>query len=173
MEVSFWNLWGAFLVASLILWLGVFCTLLPVLPGTMIAWLGVLVHRLWLGGSASVPWWFVALGLGLVIFAQLVDYLAVLWGARKFGTSWKGGLGAVVGALVGVFFGLPGLLIGPIVGAVLFEWIELRDKSRAMNAGIGTMLGGLAAIFLKLLMTVAYAGAFYFFLPFMPWNRAG
>jgi len=68
-----WGCWGAFIVASVIIWLGVFCTLLPVVPGPIIAWIGVLVHRLWLGADESVSWTFLIVGLVLMIVAHPDD----------------------------------------------------------------------------------------------------
>ena len=165
-----WGCWGAFIVASVIIWLGVFCTLLPVVPGPIIAWIGVLVHRLWLGADESVSWTFLIVGLVLMIVAQLLDYAITYLGARRFGTSWKGGLGAVLGGLCGIPFGPLGIILGSVVLAMLFEWIEVRDKCRALKAGVGTLLANLAAIFAKLVLTAAFAVAFYYFLPIYPWS---
>jgi hypothetical protein len=132
--------WTAFIVACLIICFGVFATVLPVLPGTLIVWLGVLVHRLWMGED-SVSWPFVGVAFLLVVVAQVFDTILSIWGAKSFGSTWKGALGGIVGGLVGIFLGPMGMLVGTIVGAVLFEWIELRNSGRAAQAGLGTIFG--------------------------------
>jgi uncharacterized protein len=165
-----WNSWTAFFVASAIIWFGVFCTFLPVIPGTLVTWIGVLVHRLWMGPDKSVSWLFVALGVVVVIAAQAMDYAVTLWGAKRFKTSWKGALGAILGGIVCVPLGPFGIFIGSIVAAMFFEWIEFRDKCRAIKAGVGTLISNLLSILGKLAMTVAYAVAFYYFLPVYPWS---
>jgi uncharacterized protein YqgC (DUF456 family) len=165
-----WSDWGAFIIASLVIWLGVFCTLLPVVPGTLITFLGVLVHRLWLGGDKSVPWWFLLVGVGVVVLAFLADYVVTWFGAKYFGASWKCALGAVVGGILGAYFGPLGIILGSILLAMVFEYIEVRDKCRAIKAGVGTLVANILTLFGKLVLTATYAAAFYFVLPVYPWS---
>jgi uncharacterized protein len=165
-----WNGWTALLVASVIIWLGVFCTLLPVIPGTLLAWIGVLVHRIWMGPAESVPWWFVGVGALVVSLSFAVDYAFTFWGVRRFGASWKGALGAIVGGIIGIAFGPLGIFVFSVAGAMLFEFIEVRDKCRAVKAGFGTLVANLASILARLAMTTAYAAAFYLCLPAYPWS---
>jgi uncharacterized protein len=165
-----WSEWGAFIVASAIIWIGVFATLLPIVPGTLITWVGVLVHRLWLGAEGSVSWWFIVIGLGVVALAQIADYAVTWFGARYFGASWKCALGAIIGGFAGVYFGPLGIILGSVLFAMIFEYIEVRDKCRAIKAGIGTLVANLLSIFGKLVLTAAYAVSFYFMLPRYPWS---
>ena len=51
-----------------------------------------------------------------------IDFLAAAFGAKKFGASSRAGAGAALGALIGIFFGLPGIVLGPFVGAVIGEF---------------------------------------------------
>jgi uncharacterized protein len=165
-----WDIWLAFFVASAIIWSGVFCTFLPVIPGTLVTWLGVLIHRLWLGPERSVSWIFIGVGVVVVIAAQLMDYAVTLWGATRFKTSWKGALGAIIGGVAGVPLGPLGILLVSVLAAMLFEWIEFRDKARALKAGAGTLVANLLSMFGRLLLTISYAVAFYLFLPTYPWS---
>lgn len=164
-----WNEWGAFLVASVIIWIGVFATILPVVPGTFITWIGVLVHRLWLGED-SVSWWFVGIGLFIVVMSQMADYVVTWFGAKYFGASWKCAAGAILGGFVGLYFGPLGIILGSVLFAIVFEYIEVRDKCRAMKAGLGTLVANLLSIFGKLVVTAAYAITFYFMMPTYPWS---
>lgn len=148
-------------VVALVFLLGLFGTLVPVLPGTLIAFLGVLVHKLWMG-SASVSWSFVVF-CGVIAAASLLfDWLFSWWGAKRYGASWKGALGAVLGGIVGIFIFTPiaGLILGPIIGAVLFELMDGRPQPEALRAGWGTLIGNLAAFAVKLVCTASIIGGF-------------
>ncbi len=143
---------------------GLLASFLPILPGTVIAWAGIVIHKLWLG-DASVPWWFLGVATGLVFFAQGLDMACTYWGAKKFGASWRGALGGVAGGLIGVLiFNLPGLIIGPLVGVVLAEIMGGRNLAQAGRAGVGTIVGGLVAFVLKLGVTVTLIAGFFLFL---------
>ena len=151
----------ATLIASLFIAVGILGCLLPVLPGTVIAFIGIALHKLLLG-EASVSWGFVGLALAITVFSIVVDVWCTWWGARRFGASWKGALGAVLGGIAGlIFFSLPGLIIGPVVGAILFELMDDRAAPEAVAAGVGTIVGGLVAFFLKFGLTAAMGVSFY------------
>ena len=152
-------------VTLLIFAIGVAGCFLPVIPGTAVVWLGVLIHKLALGDE-SVSWTFFALATGLTVAAQGLDLACSYWGARRFGASWQGAAGALVGAVVGIaFFGIPGLILGPIAGAVAVEMIKDRDWRRAGRAGLGTVAGGIAAFALKLAISCAIIAGFFWALP--------
>jgi uncharacterized protein YqgC (DUF456 family) len=152
----------AFILASSLIALGLLGTLLPILPGTVIAFAGIVVHKLLLG-EASVSWEFVAIAFGITLLTLVIDAWCTWWGARRFGASWKGALGAVLGGLFGlIFFNLPGLILGPIAGAVLFELLDNRSGPEAARAGAGTVVGAVVAFILKIGLTTGMAAGFYF-----------
>jgi len=70
-----------------------------------------------------------------------VDLLATSLGAQRAGASRQAILGAALGTVVGLFFGLPGILAGPFLGAVAGEYLARRDVAQAGRAGLGTWLG--------------------------------
>ncbi len=151
----------ALLTASILFLIGFAGTILPILPGTVIAFAGVLVHKLWMG-QGSVSWNFVLICAVLAGASLLFDYIFTWWGARRFGASWKGAFGAIAGGIVGIFLLTPivGLMVGPIAGAVLFELMDGRTSREAARAGWGTFLGGIAAFVVKLFCTVGIIGGF-------------
>lgn len=124
----------------LIMSVGVLGSLLPALPSTPIVLGAALVHRLYFGEASATP---LVLGLlsGLTLFALLLDYLASIYGAKRLGATWRGMTGAVLGAIVGLFFNLPGILLGPFVGAAGFEMLGGRRSEEALRAGVGAVLG--------------------------------
>ena len=82
----------------------------------------------------------------LTVVALVFDFLAGWFGANKFGATWRGAMGAVLGGIIGLFFGLPGIIIGPFVGATLLELSGGREWKPAAKAGLGATLGLFAGI---------------------------
>lgn len=156
--------WITLSVATLIFMVGLVGSLLPVVPGSFIVWLGVIVHRLWMGADASVTWKIVILTGILTLFGQIVDFLMGIWGARKFGASWKGAVGAFVGAFVGFFVPPPlfWLIVGPIAGAVVGELAAGRTFREGGKAGVGTVVGGIIAFALKFGISMCVIALFFF-----------
>lgn len=156
--------WITLSVATLIFMVGLVGSLLPVVPGNFIVWLGVIVHRLWMGADASVTWKVVILTGILTLFGQIVDFLMGIWGARKFGASWKGAVGAFVGAFVGFFVPPPlfRLIVGPIAGAVVGELAAGRTFRDGGKAGVGTVVGGIIAFALKFGISMCVIALFFF-----------
>lgn len=153
------------LVAVLLVLLGLAGSILPALPGTPLV-LGGLVMMAWLddflavGGGTLV-------GLTLLTLLSLViDFLATAEGARRFGAGRGAILGATLGVLVGLFFGLPGLILGPFVGAVLGHLAtraRVDDSLRAgVGASVGVLVGTLAKVVVSVIMILWFALAWWF-----------
>jgi uncharacterized protein YqgC (DUF456 family) len=121
--------------------------------------LAAIGHRLWFG-SASINNLVLILLIFLGVISILFDTLASTLGAKKLGASWRGMAGAIIGGLVGLFFSLPGILIGPFVGAVLFESMGGREFKQALRAGGGAFLGVVAGAAGKFAICVAMTVVF-------------
>jgi uncharacterized protein YqgC (DUF456 family) len=119
---------------------GAIGTLVPILPGAVIVFAGMLLAA-WLDGFARVGPIVLTLLAGLTVLVYVIDFASGSFGAKKMGASPRATWGALLGALVGMFFGLPGILIGPFVGAVAGELTVRRDLRAAGKAGAGTWLG--------------------------------
>ncbi len=149
-------------VVSLFFLAGLIGSFVPVIPGSLLIWIGILVHKLWMGPE-SVSWSFVGWAACAVLLAQALDLLCTWWGARRFGASWRGALGAVLGGVVGVLtLGFIGLVLGPVVGAVIAELLSDRSLRDAGRAGLGTVVGGITAFVLKFGISCAIIVAFFF-----------
>jgi len=146
-----WNEYLALGTTGLLFAIGLVTSLLPVMPGNFIVWAGVFVHKLWLG-DASVSWNVVLITGAITLIGQLGDIYMGIWGARRFGASWKGAVGAIVGALVGLFLPPPllWLILGPLVGAIIGELCAGRTFRDGSRAGIGSLIGAAVAFALKL-----------------------
>lgn len=153
LEVLLWAL------AALLVVLGVVGLLLPALPGAPLLFLGLLAAA-WAEDFAYVGvGWLALLGV-LAAVTYTVDFAATAVGAKRFGASPRAVLGAVLGGVVGIFFGPIGLILGPFVGAVLGELSLRRSLEAAQRAGFGASLGFLLGGFVKLALAFLMIGIF-------------
>jgi len=145
--------------AVLLVIVGLAGTVLPVLPGVALVFAGFLLAA-WSDGFQRVgALTLVILGL-LTALAMAADFAASALGAKKLGASPRGILGATLGAIVGIFFGIPGLILGPFIGAVAGELFANRELLHAGRAGLGTWLGLLLGSVAKLTLAFLMVGVF-------------
>ncbi len=147
------------IAAVVLVVLGVVGTALPVLPGPALI-LGGLVLLAWADGFVRVGGGIIAILAGLTVGTYAVDIAATGFGAKRLGASSRAIVGAVAGTVVGIFFGLPGLIVGPFLGAVLGEYTVRRDFQQAGRAGLGAWIGMVVGTAAKLALVFAMLGVF-------------
>ena len=147
------------IVTLLVMCVGAVGSVLPLLPGTPVVLIAAIGHKLYFGDKGAAIWVLVVLGV-ITGLSLLLDYAATYFGAKKLGATWKGSTGAIVGGLIGLFFNIPGVLLGPFIGALLFEWVGGRPFGESARAGLGATLGLLAGAAGKLAGCVAMMGLF-------------
>lgn len=155
MDILLYALAAALLLAGLV------GAVVPALPGIPLIFAGI-----WLIAGVDRYrhlgfWWL--LGIAIIGAVGLaLDLLAGAFGAKRVGASPQAVWGAIAGTVVGLFFGLPGLLLGPFVGAVLGELSAGNSVLRSTHVGVGAWLGLIFGTLIKLvaaLMMVALFGA--------------
>jgi uncharacterized protein YqgC (DUF456 family) len=113
---------------------------LPAVPALAVVFLGVTIVA-WADAFARIGWPTLAGLLVLTVVGSLADNVAALFGARRAGASAWGVTGAGVGVLVGLPFGLVGVILGPAIGAFALEFVRNPDLRRAGLAGLGGLAG--------------------------------
>jgi uncharacterized protein len=132
--------WLGWLLSLLLLGVGFLGVWLPAIPGLPLMALGAFVHKLLVPGVLS--WWTVGIFALVAAMGFVFDFAATAITSRRAGATKAGVWGAIVGGLVGLFFGLPGLLLGPVVGAALGELVlSRRSPGDAVKSGVGAGLG--------------------------------
>ncbi|UXI69081.1 DUF456 domain-containing protein [Tahibacter amnicola] len=150
-----------YVLSALLILAGLAGTILPALPGVPLMYAGMFLVA-WVGGFQEITWvTLVILGV-LCVIALGVDLVASLLGAKRVGASRWALVGAAVGTVVGIFFALPGLILGPFVGALAGELLAGSDWTRATNVGVGTWLGFLFGTLSKIALAFTMLGVFLF-----------
>ena len=159
------------ILVYLLLIVGAVGAFLPILPGPAIAFVGVLLFKIFVPNS-PVSWTFIIVSGLLTAVAQMVDFLMSWVGAKKFGATWKGALGAFVGAIVGIFIPPPLLwiFIGPLVGAFAFEFLGGAGLKVSTKAGLGAFIGTVLASVFKFIVIVFMALYFTLEVAFFYWG---
>ncbi len=152
-------------LAAVLVTVGLVGVVLPALPGAILIFAGLTLAA-WTDGFARVSIGTLAV-IGVIGAASYaIDFVAAALGAQKLGASPRAMVGAALGTLLGLFFGLPGLIIGPFVGAVLGELSMHRDLKRAGRAGLAAWVGFAVGAFVKVgfafLMIAIFIAAFVF-----------
>ncbi|HXE41987.1 MAG TPA: DUF456 family protein [Candidatus Baltobacteraceae bacterium] len=132
---------------------GLIGSVLPAIPGIPVILVAAIGHRLYFGEHGASNLVLIILAV-LTIVSIAFDFLAGMFGANKFGATWRGALGAIVGGIVGLFFALPGIILGPFIGATLFELLGDRELKMALKAGLGATIGMFAGIIGKFAIAV-------------------
>lgn len=150
-----------YILAAILILVGLVGVLLPALPGLPLAFVGMLLAA-WAGDFQEVG------VVVLVILALLtalsigVDLLATLLGAKRVGASRLALVGAALGTLIGLVYGIIGIFIGPFIGALVGELLHSRHIGRATKVGLGTWLGIVLGTVFKLGLAFVMLGLFVF-----------
>ena len=152
-------------LAALLIVVGLAGIVLPALPGLPIVFAGMLLAA-WTGDFERISGWTVGVLAVLTLIAMALDFVAGLLGAKRVGASKLALLGAALGTVVGLFFGLLGLILGPFVGAVLGELAHGREAAKSMKVGLGTWIGMAFGAIVKITLAFVMLGIFLFALAF-------
>ncbi len=145
--------------------IGLAGSILPILPGPPICYLGLLIQQ-WreeppYSTNFLIAWAVIAVGV------SLLDYVVPMYGTKRFGGSKYGMWGCSIGLVVGIFFSPAGIVLGPFIGAFVGELISRNDSSHALRAAFGSFLGFLLGTLLKFVACVMMI--WYFVAPFFDW----
>jgi uncharacterized protein YqgC (DUF456 family) len=150
----------AIVLGSIFVLLGIAGCVLPILPGPVLSFLGLLLLALLKQFSPPLtPILMIVMAI-LTVVATIGDYIIPLWGAKKYGTSKWGIWGSVAGMAIGLLFSPFGMPLGALIGAVAVEWVVQKEKGKALKAGWGVIIGSLLGAVLKL--GVSGMMAYYF-----------
>jgi uncharacterized protein len=145
--------------------IGLVGVVMPALPGHMLILAG-LVLAAWADGFQHVSGWTLGVIAAVAVASYGIDFASAAITTKKIGASPRAMIGAAIGTLGGFFFGLPGLIAGPFVGAVIGELTATKDMRQAGRAGlaatIGFAIGTAVKVAFAFVMVAIFAAAFLF-----------
>ncbi len=145
----------------ILLVVGIVGCVLPIIPGPIIGYFSLLVLQF----KSNPPFTlrFMVIFALVTICVTILDYIIPVYGTKKFGGTKKGIWGATIGLILGLFFFPPvGIIIGPFLGAFLGELIGGKDTKFAFKSGLGSFLGFISGVFMKL--ALCFVMGYYFVL---------
>lgn len=151
-----------FVIALVIMLIGLAGVILPVLPGVLLIFAAALLYALVTGFENVGGSTLLILG-GLTALAYLLDWTATAFGVRKMGGSRWGIIGAFIGMIVGLLLpgvGVIGFIVGAFLGAVVMELLVNREADKALRAGLGSFLGFLLSGVGRFVIAVTMIGLF-------------
>ena len=140
--------------------LGIAGSFLPLIPGPLTSWLGILI--LSFAPSILIENQFLIFSFCIALAIFILDNIIPVLGVKKFGGGKASIIGSSIGLILGILFLGPfGLLIGPFAGAFIGELImNFNDRKGALRAAYGALIGFFTGVFLKLIIGLAFAYIF-------------
>jgi uncharacterized protein YqgC (DUF456 family) len=147
------------ILGFLIALLGIIGSFLPILPGPLTSWVGLLI--LHFTDAVPMNWTFLGITLAISILIWIVDYFIPAIGTKKFGGTRYGVIGTMVGLVIGLIAPIPfGIIIGPFVGAYIGEMLHEKNSGKALKAAFGSFIGFLTSSFMKFIAAVIFTGLY-------------
>lgn len=144
----------ALILAVILFCIGLLGSILPILPGPILIFAGMVLYGL-MTGFETLGTYFFLLQAMVVFLIFSIDYVASAAGTRRSGGSKQAAWGAIAGTIVGVIFlGPLGIVIGPFLGAVIAELLRGIAFTQAIRIGFGTLIGILGGTVLKIFIGV-------------------
>lgn len=171
--ISFKKIWFMDLVLLIIGFLliivGIIGSVLPVLPGPIMGWFGLLI--LYFSKAIPINYQLLGITLFIAIIIFFLDYIIPGLGAKKFGGSKKGATGATLGLIIGLIAPVPlGFVIGAFLGALVGELMHNpKDLKRALRSAFGSFMGFLTSVAMKLLVSIVFM-VIYIYEVVLHWN---
>lgn len=147
--MEYWLILGVILAL-----LGVIGSLVPALPGPTLSFISLLILYFVKGSEVFPTSLLIIFGMTMFILV-LLDYLAPIFGAKMFGATRKGVVGACIGGLLGIFLFPPfGVFVGSFLGAVMAELLGGKQIEKALRAGVGTFLGSIFVLISQTIFSI-------------------
>jgi uncharacterized protein len=152
--LTIWLITSFFFVFGL---LGIF---IPMLPGVLFIFGGILFYAIATGFTAISPVWVLTAG-GILALAWLAEYAGSVAGVKIGGGGVRATAGMALGAALGLIGGgPPGLIAGAFLGALGGALYEGKSPARASKAAWWSVAGIIGGKIVQLLLALCVIAAF-------------
>ncbi len=140
-------------IGVILILVGIIGCIVPFLPGPPLGFVALVLLEFTTSSPFDTD--FLVLWGSITAAVTLIDYWLPIYGTKRLGGSRNGVRGATIGLIAGIFVFPPiGLIIGPFIGAYIGEKTTGRDSTQALRAALGTFVGFMAGILMKLAITL-------------------
>lgn len=140
---------------------GIIGTILPLLPGVSLIWLGMLVYGIITGFQNLTAQFYILQGIAALVVIS-IDYFTTAIGTKRFGGTKASMWGAALGLLAGIIIlGPLGLIFGPFIGALLGSLLQGIPPEKAVLSSLGALIGLLGGLFLKIIIEIIMIYSFF------------
>ena len=140
--------------------IGIIGSFLPIIPGPVTSWLGILLLNLTSAVEFNLN--FVLITFTVAVSVGILDYIIPILGVKKLGGSRSGQIGTTVGLIVAlVILGPIGIIIGPFMGALLGEMSTNKSFQNSLKPAFGSFIGVIVGSVIKFLISLSFL-FFYF-----------
>jgi len=136
-------------IAFIFMLIGIIGCIVPGLPGTPIAYIGLWIAQI--TERVDFSWQFLLVWGIVTVVISVLDYIVPAWGTKRYGGTKWGVWGSTIGVFVGLFAGPWGVILGPLAGAVIGELLGGKAAQEALRAGWGSFIGILFGTIIKLI----------------------
>lgn len=140
--------------------------LVPVIPSSLALWGGFLVYHFFIdSGELGLSFYLVMLVFTLVLFIS--DLITNRHFVNRYGGSKPGEYAGMIGLIVGAFILPPfGLILIPFASVFLVELILEKTMKEALSASIGSLIGFLSSLAIKVILHILMIVIFFLYLIF-------
>ena len=140
--------------------IGIFGSFLPIIPGPLTAWLGILILNLTSVVEFNLN--FVLITLTVAVSVGILDYLIPILGVKKLGGTRSGQVGTTIWLILSlIIHGPVGIILGPFLGALFGEMFNNKSFKRSLKPAFGSFIGVIAGSIIKFLISLSFL-FFYF-----------
>jgi len=148
------------IIGLLLCLIGIVGSFLPIIPGPVTSWLGILLLNLTSVVEFNLN--FVLITLTVAISVGILDYLIPVLGVKKLGGTRSGQIGTTLGLIIAlIILGPIGIIIGPFGGALLGEISTKKSLQDCIKPAFGAFIGVIAGSVIKFLISLSFL-FFYF-----------
>lgn len=144
-----------FAISIIIMLAGMAGIIVPIIPSIPLIWLGSFIYAIFTHFE-KITWVVLLIFALLTIFSIVLENIGNVYGAKRFGATKWGIIGSIAGTGVGFYTGGPvGLILGPVIGTIIFEFIGGKGYKGALKSGLGNFVGFLGGSILKFVVGLA------------------
>ena len=148
------------IIGFLLCLIGIVGSFLPIIPGPVTSWLGILLLNLTSVVEFNLN--FVLITLTVAISVGILDYLIPVLGVKKLGGTRSGQIGTTLGLIIAlIILGPIGIIIGPFGGALLGEMSTKKSFQDSIKPAFGAFVGVVAGSVIKFMISLSFL-FFYF-----------